>query len=329
MLITTILESLVSKFLPRLSPQIHIHRLPLQTQSANALLSLAVILGSARYSASFVCLLVACMGYGLVKCASFRLFFLLSFSSFDDDFSFSVLLSYRPTLGSTAHKVLGLGFVHFVFNTLFAASSMLKDSKPQAIMSYLFVFPLAITLTLFYTWTFNSLTITIKKLEIRRQSAKTIVYRRLWRLLMFSIVVVFIFVIFAIIQKYGEFALCSSCSFGQDGLNHFLSRFTLDDKYADLHWDTRWFIEDGWTNVLYFFIFITIAYLWRPQKNNARYGMTEVPQGDDDDDTTTTGSTKLKMRTLGKSKSRKMSDEEDALQWVEDNISEPEDSIPL
>ena len=150
---------------------------PLSLNPAKALFSLAVILNSARNSASFVCLLVVCMGYGLVK----------------------------PTLGSTAHKVLALGFIHFIFGTLFAASTMLQTAATQKIMALLFVFPLALTLTIFYSWTFNSLTITIKKLEIRRQSAKAVVYRRLWRLLMFSLLILFIFVVLTIIQRYGKF----------------------------------------------------------------------------------------------------------------------------
>jgi len=154
------------------------------SKSANALLAIAVILNSGRNSASFVCLLVVCMGYGLVK----------------------------PTLGSTAYKVLGLGFIHFIFGTLFAASTMLQTAATQKIMALLFVFPLALTLTIFYSWTFNSLTVTIKKLELRRQSAKTKVYRRLWRLLMFSLLILFIFVILAIVQRYGSKFLPSSHS---------------------------------------------------------------------------------------------------------------------
>jgi len=214
----------------------------------------------------------------------------------------------KPTLGSTAYKVFALGFVHFICGSLYSASSMLRDQGPQQIMALLFVFPLAVTLTLFYTWTFNSLTITIKKLEIRRQAAKALVYRRLWRLLMFSILILFIFLILIILQQY-------------------------DMDYQSKNWDSLWFTTDGWIHLLYLFMFACIIFLWRPKKNNVRYGILEVPQQDEDENggniAMGTGTQQLSGRTSRKKKTQKPTDEEDALQWVEDNISDSEEVGPL
>jgi len=75
-------------------------------------------------------------------------------------------------------------------------------------------------------------------------------------------------------------------------------------------------------------MFLVLIVLWRPQKNNARYGMMEVAQEDDNTSISTSGTAKLKMRAQ-KKKGRKASDEEDALQWVEDNISDTEEPAPL
>jgi len=242
-------------------------------------MAISVILNSGRNSSSFVALLVVCMGYGLVK----------------------------PTLGSTAYKVLALGFAHFICGTLFAASQMLDTSQSRKIMALLFIFPLALTLTLFYTWTFNSLTVTIKKLEMRRQSEKTRVYRRLWRLLMFSVFVLFIFLILNIIQVY-------------------------DENYKKKNWDSLWFTTDGWIHLLYFFMFTLMIYMWRPQKNNARYGMQELAQDEEDITMSAgTGTKQLKLRAQ-KRKSKGGDDDEedeDALQWVEENISDSEEPGPL
>jgi len=250
--------------------------------SSPALLTIAALLNSARNSISFVALLVVCMGYGLVK----------------------------PTLGTTARKVLGLGFAHFIFGTLFAASTMLQTVESQKIMALLFVFPLAVTLTLFYSWTFNSLTSTLKKLEVRRQSEKILVYKRLWRLLVLSIVILLVFLVLTIVQRY-------------------------DDNYQRDNWDSLWFTTDGWIHILYFFIFVCLIFLWRPTKNNSRYGMEEVPQDEDDDDNhdvSIGNGDQVKMRSLNKKKKKgsKGSDDDDALKWVEENLSDPgEDPGPL
>jgi len=58
----------------------------------------------------------------------------------------------KPTLGTTFQKILGLGFVHFIFGTLFAASSMLQTAESQKLLAFFFLVPLALTLTLFYSW---------------------------------------------------------------------------------------------------------------------------------------------------------------------------------
>lgn len=243
-------------------------------------MAISVILNSGRNSASFVALLVVCMGYGLVK----------------------------PTLGSTAYKVLALGVVHFFCGTLFASSTMIEVPEGQKIMALLFVFPVAVTMTLFYTWTFNSITVTIKKLELRRQSEKTRVYRRLWRLLMFTVFVLFVFMVLVIIQK-------------------------SSDEYEKLHWDSLWFTTDGWIHFLYLFMFVIMIWMWRPQKNNARYGMQELAQDDLEEGTTATGTgtVQIKLRASKKrgAKDNEDDEEEDALQWVEDNISDTEEVGPL
>ncbi|KAK9711710.1 hypothetical protein K7432_007637 [Basidiobolus ranarum] len=44
----------------------------------------------------------------------------------------------------------------------------------------------------------------------------------------------------------------------------------------------RWFMMDGYLNVLYFIVFTGIMILWRPTSNNRRYGLQELPSDDDD-----------------------------------------------
>jgi len=46
--------------------------------------------------------------------------------------------------------------------------------------------------------------------------------------------------------------------------------------YAD-NWQSLWFWREGWMTLLYGVGFMSIAFLWRPTKNNARYGLEELP----------------------------------------------------
>lgn len=252
---------------------------------SNGLFTFGIILNSARNSCSSVALLTVCLGYGLAK----------------------------PTLGSTGFKVIGLGFAQFIFNTLYysATSTVTGNNAQENTVAFLFVFPLAITLTIFYSWIFTSLGITIKKFELKRQAKKALVYRRLWRVLVVSILLVFIFFIIKIVQFY-------------------------DPKFAQERWASAWYFNgDGWLHMLYFFVLVSIIFLWRPKKNNTRYGVSQVPTDDDDeggedDDVPTqthasgsAASERVKMRNLRKA--TKNDEEDEALRWVQENVQEEDD----
>lgn len=124
----------------------------------------------------------------------------------------------------------------------------------------LIILPLAGTLTAFYVWTLNSLNFTLKDLKERRQSAKEAMYRKLWWSILISIVVIFAFFFF------------TSSSFVS--IN--------DPDFVPKHWKTRWFILDGWLNIVYFAEVAFIAYIWRPTANNRRFAMSDEIAQDDD-----------------------------------------------
>lgn len=48
------------------------------------------------------------------------------------------------------------------------------------------------------------------------------------------------------------------------------------------NWKRRWFMLDGWLNILYFVVFLVIVILWRPTDNNARYGLEQLSQDEDE-----------------------------------------------
>lgn len=226
----------------------------------------AVTLNALRFTVSFVCLLVVSMGYGLVK----------------------------PTLGSTAYRVMLLGVTHFVFNAMFLLNGNNKGSL-EFYAAILFVFPLALTLTIFYSWTLKSLTETIKKLELRRQVAKVWSYKWLYRILFASIILLVVLMII------------------------FLARTDFNQ-----YWDTLWLRQASF-QWLYFAVFVCIIFLWRPRRNNARYGVEEIPMEDHEEDLSEVvgGNAPTERVSKRKKSIAKTEDDtaaEDDLKWVEENI---------
>lgn len=124
----------------------------------------------------------------------------------------------------------------------------------------LIVLPLAGTLTAFYVWTLNSLNFTLKDLRERKQTAKELMYRKLWWCILISIFVIFGFFFF----------------------NSFSFASVNDPDYVPFHWKSRWFVLDGWLNLVYFADVAWIAYVWRPTANNRRFAMSDELAQDDD-----------------------------------------------
>lgn len=124
----------------------------------------------------------------------------------------------------------------------------------------LIVLPLAATLTGFYVWTLNSLNLTLKDLRERKQHTKETMYKKLWWSILISIMVIFAFFFF----------------------NSFSFASASDPDYVPFHWKSRWFILDGWLNLVYFADVAWIAYVWRPTPNNKRFAMSDELAQDDD-----------------------------------------------
>lgn len=120
--------------------------------------------------------------------------------------------------------------------------------------------PLAGTLTAFYVWTLNSLNLTLKDLKERKQHVKEAMYKKLWWSILISILVIFAFFFF----------------------NSFTFASVNDPDFVPFHWKTRWFVLDGWLNVVYFADVAWVAYVWRPTANNRRFAMSDEIAQDDD-----------------------------------------------
>ncbi|RYP15206.1 hypothetical protein DL765_005845 [Monosporascus sp. GIB2] len=181
-------------------------------------------------------------------------------NAFRNSFSFFLLLIVcmgygvvKPSLGRTMVWVRWLAIAHFVFGLAYAITSLLVSPETASPFLLLVVLPLAATLTAFYVWTLNSLNFTLKDLRERKQTVKEAMYKKLWWCILISILVIFAFSFF----------------------NSFTFASASDPDYVPFHWKSRWFVFDGWLNLVYFADVAWIAYVWRPTANNRRFAMSD------------------------------------------------------
>jgi hypothetical protein len=116
------------------------------------------------------------------------------------------------------------------------------------------------TMTAFYVWILNSLNFTLKDLNERKQHVKEGMYKKLWWSILASCFVILAFFFF----------------------NTFTFAGLTDPDFVPKHWKTRWFVLDGWLNIVYFAEVAWIAYVWRPTANNRRFAMSDEIAQDDD-----------------------------------------------
>ncbi|KAF2489974.1 hypothetical protein BU16DRAFT_168326 [Lophium mytilinum] len=188
-------------------------------------------------------------------------------NAFRNSFSFFLLLIVcmgygvvKPSLGKTMTIVRWLAVAHFVFGVVYAVASLTIHPDDAGPLVLLVILPLSATLTAFYIWTLNSLNMTMKDLTDRKQHVKAMMYKRLWWCILTSIIVIFGFFF----------------------INSFTFASARSADFAPTHWQTRWFILDGWLNLVYLGDVCFVAYIWRPTANNRRFAMSDEIAQDDE-----------------------------------------------
>ncbi|KAF2727319.1 integral membrane protein [Polyplosphaeria fusca] len=188
-------------------------------------------------------------------------------NAFRNSFSFFLLLIVcmgygvvKPSLGKTMTIVRWLAVAHFVFGVIYAVASLTVRPDDAGPLVLLVILPLSATLTAFYIWTLNSLNLTMKDLMERKQHVKAGMYKKLWWCILTSIIVIFGFFF----------------------LNSFTFAGASSPDFAPSHWQTRWFVLDGWLNLVYLADVCFVAYMWRPTANNRRFAMSDEIAQDDE-----------------------------------------------
>lgn len=100
----------------------------------------------------------------------------------------------------------------------------------------------------------------MKDLNDRKQTTKAGMYRKLWWCILLSIIVIFGFFFF----------------------NSFTFASASDPDFVPFHWKSRWFILDGWLNIVYLMDVAFVAWVWRPSANNRRFAMSDELAQDDE-----------------------------------------------
>ncbi|KAJ9094999.1 hypothetical protein QFC21_005792 [Naganishia friedmannii] len=207
-----------------------------------AFLFIVAILNAARTSLSFFLLLIVSMGLSVVT----------------------------PSLGSIMNRIRLLTAMHFIFGVIYAIGTVRIEIESASLFLVLFmIFPLALTLTAFLMWTIISLNGTITHLAARKQRHKLQMFKRLYRILMISVIAV------------AAFFVISSLS-----LSNRLEEGKLERRqrhYAPRNWKYRWILLDASLALIYLAAFGAIAYLWRPSRDNIRFAMSQELAQDEHD----------------------------------------------
>nr|KAJ3420562.1 hypothetical protein HK105_005520 [Polyrhizophydium stewartii] len=207
-----------------------------------------------------------------------------------------------------------LAALHFVFGVSYSAASLLAVEKNVALVVFLAI-PLGLTMMGFYTWFFTGLMRTMQTLELRRQSVKLLMYKRLGYILTGSAIAIFVI------------AIANSINISHRN----------DPQWVASQWRWRWMLLDGSMNIVYFVVFVLIAVLWRPTENNQRYGLDQLAQDDPDEEM----SHGIRLRDVtqpsddfdefdedfGGLQADEFESADEVLKWVEQNVAEIQTAV--
>jgi hypothetical protein len=163
---------------------------------------------------------------------------------------------WKPHLGRTKYKIYILSIFHLVFGFASSYAELYSYDKDNDTFFLLVTFPFAVMNAIFFIWIVYSLSKTMDVLKKKGQTVKLGMYHSLTRLmyLFFTFAVFFIFSTAATLVSHRS-----------------------DLSWRGKHWQEIWFWVDGWPAILYFCCFIFTTWLFRPRKDNRRYGLEQIP----------------------------------------------------
>lgn len=206
--------------------------------------------------------------YGTASSATAALVFYVAFSIAKKTFSRFLLLVIsmgfgvvKYTLGETKKKVLLLTGLYFFWSLILEVvdtTQSLSRSKPSNMfLLLLIIVPVSLLDTAFLYWIFMSLVRTMQQLTLRRQTVKLKLYKKC--------------IIGLVVGAAASTVMV------------FYQLITALVRYQEYSWRSQWIGFAFW-HLLHFFLLVYFAFLWRPTKNNTRYGYAEMYSEDNGDE---------------------------------------------
>ncbi|SCU92038.1 LAFA_0F07536g1_1 [Lachancea sp. 'fantastica'] len=132
--------------------------------------------------------------------------------------------------------------VNFAASVAYLIQSYLTNPESVTLWPLATLLPLGITMLGFYFWILRSMSQTLRYLQEQRQVVKLKMYKKLLSTIYFSLFVLFAGIVLS--------------SFVFLGMN------TIE--MVEQHWRTRFFFVEFWPSLVYYFVFVTTAFIWRP-----------------------------------------------------------------
>lgn len=207
------------------------------------------ILNACKVTFSFFLLLLIALGYGVVV------------------LKLEKKVMFRCKLLAGAHFAATLFYLIATYGSNDSAVSMSSDDMTDAdaglLLGLIPLIPVSITLTLYYLAILVSIKKTTANLHQQRQVIKLQLYEYLFRIIFLSVILTFGGLIFS--------------SF------IYLSMSTTE--MIENHWKGAYFIFDFWPSVVFYVVFMGVAWLWRPTETSYMLAVsqqlsTEETEGD-------------------------------------------------
>jgi len=162
------------------------------------------------------------------------------------------------TIGTARAKLVVLTIFYLFFASACQFVVELDAVKKTAVIQSLparalVIVPLYLLSACFYYWTLLSIIRTMQQLTLRRQVLKLQSYKFLFAVLVITAILVASGFLF---KTYTERSNNKAVKHNPDT------------------WRYTW-LEEAYTESLFFFVLVSVAFMWRPRANNSRYGYAE------------------------------------------------------
>lgn len=170
----------------------------------------------------------------------------------------------RPFLDKMV--VLKIQAVCFLYIVLDVIREVVLSFRHTHSLSLAFVLlcllPVSLLNGAIFYWVFTALSTLIQTLQERKQTAKLVLFQRLWRILVFSLTVATGSLLYQI--------------------------FTFSRSISS-RWMYQWMFTDGVSHIIFLFVLICMMYLWAPHKYSQRYAYSQLVDYRDADDENDSG----------------------------------------